>query len=424
MLFLGLVLPATTFLWSQKLEYFINRPEVERIGKVLAADSMQGRRTFSPGIEKAAEFIEAEFKAIGLRKFDASDKYRQTFSMVRPRLLSLSARMDGMEVDSQKALVITCQPSLSLDQTSGYEIIRVAAGRNLFREVSALMPAKKNILVLVDESYAADFSRLVSFKRSIPRTDKSLVLILTNSVPSSFAITSRHEISEQKLSNLVGVIPGRSKKNEIVIFSAHYDHLGIGKPVNGDSIFNGANDNASGVTAVIMLAKYFREMKYNERTLVFVAFTGEEVGGFGSQYFSRQLDPDRVVAMFNIEMIGTESKWGKNSAFVTGYEKTNMGSLLQRNLENTAFQFYPDPYPDMQLFYRSDNATLARLGVPAHTISTSKMDIEPDYHQVTDETGKMDFENMTMIIRSIALSAMGFVVGKDTPTRVKAADLR
>ena len=194
--------------------------------------------------------------------------------------------------------------------------------------------------------------------------------------------------------------------------------------MDGDSIYNGANDDAAGTTAVILLAKYFRDMKINERTLVFVAFTAEEAGGFGSQYFSKQLDPQKVAAMINIEMIGTESKWGKNSAFITGYEKTDLGTILQKNLEGTEFTFYPDPYPDQQLFYRSDNATLARLGVPAHTISTSKMDSEPNYHKVSDEVETLDLTNMTMIIRAIALSTKGLVTGKDSPTRVKVEDLR
>jgi Zn-dependent M28 family amino/carboxypeptidase len=209
-----------------------------------------------------------------------------------------------------------------------------------------------------------------------------------------------------------------------VIFLGHYDHLGVGKAVNDDSIYNGANDDAAGTTAVIMLAKYFKELKNNERTIVFAAFTAEEVGGFGSQYFSRQFDAGKVVAMFNIEMIGTESKWGKNSAYITGYDKTNMGEILTRDLEGTGFTFYPDPYPTQQLFYRSDNATLARLGVPAHTISTSKMDSEPNYHKLTDHVETLDMENMTMIIRAIALSSKSIVAGKETPTRVNIEDLR
>jgi Zn-dependent M28 family amino/carboxypeptidase len=221
------------------------------------------------------------------------------------------------------------------------------------------------------------------------------------------------------------VLPGKSKPEESVVFSGHYDHIGIGKPNDkGDSIYNGANDDASGTTAVVLLARYFAALGPQERTLVFAAFTGEEVGGFGSQYFSRQLDPAKVVAMFNIEMIGTDSKWGTNSAFITGFEKTDMGTILQNSLEGSPFKFYPDPYPEQQLFYRSDNATLARLGVPAHTISTSKMDVEPHYHKPSDEIGTLDVNNMAEIIKAIAISSQGIISGKATPTRVDATQLR
>ena len=174
--------------------------------------------------------------------------------------------------------------------------------------------------------------------------------------------------------NVIGVIPGKSKANEYVVFSAHYDHLGI-EDRGADKVYNGANDDASGTTAIIALAKYFKELNQNERTLIFVAFTGEEVGGFGSKYFSQSIDPEKVVAMFNIEMIGKPSKWGENSAFITGFERSDFGTILQKNLQGTPFTFYPDPYPEQNLFYRSDNATLARLGVPAHAISTDQISI-------------------------------------------------
>jgi hypothetical protein len=131
-----------------------------------------------------------------------------------------------------------------------------------------------------------------------------------------------------------------------------------------------------------------------------------------------------VVAMFNIEMIGTESKWGTNSAYITGFEKTDMGKILQKNLQGSSFTFHPDPYPDQQLFYRSDNATLARLGVAAHTISTSKMDSEPNYHKLTDHVETLDLKNMTEIIKAIAISSKSIVAGKDTPSRVKVEDLQ
>jgi Zn-dependent M28 family amino/carboxypeptidase len=218
--------------------------------------------------------------------------------------------------------------------------------------------------------------------------------------------------------NVIGILPGKSKPDEYVIFSAHYDHLGVVDD-GEDKVYNGANDDASGVTAVISLARYFKELNQNERTIVFIAFTGEEEGGFGSKFFSKNIDYTKVVAMFNIEMIGTESKWGRNSAYITGFEKSDFGTILQKNLQKSIFTFHPDPYPQEQLFYRSDNARLAALGVPAHTISTSKMDSEPYYHKVTDEVSTLDLANMTEIIKSIAISSQSIINGQDTPTRLK-----
>jgi Zn-dependent M28 family amino/carboxypeptidase len=226
------------------------------------------------------------------------------------------------------------------------------------------------------------------------------------------------KVKGKNANNVIGILPGKSKPGEFVVFSAHYDHLGM-KTVGEDKVYNGANDDASGTTAVILLAKYFKEINNNERTIVFIAFTGEEVGGFGSSYFSNNIDPDKVVAMFNIEMIGTESKWGKNSAYITGFDKSNFGKILQQNLKGSSFEFHPDPYPSEMLFYRSDNATLAKLGVPAHTISTSKMDSEPNYHQLSDEVSTLDLDNMTAIIKAIAISSQGIILGKDTPSRVE-----
>ena len=424
----GLLLSITSFLWAQNIDGIINAKECLRIESVLASDAMRGRKVYSPEIDKAADFIAGEFKKAGLK---TSNSFRQEFSMVSPKQLGLAANFDNVSVDPQKIVVVTCQPEFAIDQSSGYETASIKPGGNLFQQANAFTRSNKNMIIAIDTSYAKNFSRLNFLKRSIFKTDKNLVFVLANELPKNFSITAKHEIKEQKLANVVGILPGKSlptgqagKKDEYVIFSGHYDHIGIGKPVNGDSIFNGANDDAAGTTAVIMLAKCFAALKNNERTLVFAAFTAEEVGGFGSQYFSQQFPADKVIAMFNIEMIGTESKWGKNSAYITGYEKTDMGSILQKNLEGTGFSFHPDPYPDQQLFYRSDNATLARLGVPAHTISTSKMDNEPNYHNVSDEIETLDMENMAMIIKSIALSSKTIVAGKETPTRVKKDDLR
>jgi len=406
------------------LDKIINAKEVDRIERTLSADDMRGRKTFTSDIDKAADFIASEFKTIGLQTFNNSGTYRQEFVMVRPKFISAAATFDGTAIDQKSIIAITCQPKLTIDQSSGYEKAFIKAGANLQTEARKLVRSNKNIIAIVDKSFSNSFGNLARMKSSMFKTNTSVVFVLADTDPTAYSIEAVHEITEQKMANVVGIIPGKSKKDEYVIFSGHYDHLGIGKPENGDSIYNGANDDAAGTTGVIVLAKYFKELKDNERTIVFAAFTAEEIGGFGSQYFSRQFDADKVMAMFNIEMIGTESKWGKNSAYITGYEKTNMGDILAKDLKGTGFTFYPDPYIDQQLFYRSDNATLARLGVPAHTISTSKMDSEPNYHKLSDQIETLDMDNMAMVIKAIALSSKSIVAGKETPTRVKVEDLK
>ena len=422
---MGLLLSITSFLLAQKTDAIINAKEVQRIESILSSDAMRGRKVYSREIDKAADFIAAEFKAAGLKTFNNGKSFRQEFAVISAKQTSLVAKFDNSTVDPVKIVVVTCQPELVVGQSSGYETAMIKAGGNLFQPAMAFAASNKNMIILVDTSYKKNLPRLGFLKQSLFKTDKSIAFVLGNELPKNFSITAKHEIKEQKLANIVGILPGKkTKKDEYVIFSGHYDHIGVGKAVNGDSIFNGANDDAAGITAVMMLAKYFAALKNNERTLVFAAFTAEEVGGFGSQYFSQQFAADKVMAMFNIEMIGTDSKWGENSAYITGYEKTDMGSILQKNLKGTGFSFHPDPYPEQDLFYRSDNATLAKLGVPAHTISTSKMDSEPNYHKVSDEIKTLDMENMAMIIKAIALSSKTIVEGKETPARVKKEELR
>lgn len=414
-----------TRLSAQVIDHIINPSAVERIERTLSADDMQGRKTFTPGIEKAADYIEREFHAAGLQPLSGSKSYRQPFSMFRTKLTSVSVTLDGQPLATSNIAVVSNSPHLKIDDHSGYEKAYVKAGSNLGVEAMHYTKANKNLLVLVDTSFAKTFPRISNFFHQQFSSAYNIVFLLTAADPTSYSITAEQEVTESKLANVVGILPGRTKKNEYVIFSGHYDHLGIGKPnEKGDSVYNGANDDASGTTAVIMLANYFARTRTNERTLVFAAFTAEEIGEYGSQYFSSQFDPATVMAMFNIEMIGTASKWGPNSAFITGYEKSDMAKILEKNLAGSEFSFHPDPYTDQQLFYRSDNASLARQGVPAHTISTFEIDIDKHYHTLDDDIDHLDMKNMAAIIRAIAISSKTIVEGKDTPSRVDATQLR
>jgi len=284
-----------------------------------------------------------------------------------------------------------------------------------------------NILLVVDPGQKGLIKRLKRFSLSGLVGNQKTVLVVETAAPlTSIFLQAINEVKQQSLNNVAGILRGTEKPEEYIIFSAHYDHLGTGnnssamrQPIPGqDSIFNGANDDASGTTAVIELAKYFGKKHLNKRSIIFTTFTAEEIGEYGSQYFSSHIDNKKVIAMFNIEMIGTLSKWGTNSAYITGFERSNFGTLLQANLKSSSFKFYPDPYPEQNLFYRSDNAQLALKGVPAHTISTSKMDDERNYHTPQDEIKTLDLENMTRIIDAIALSSKQLISGKETPDRV------
>ena len=276
----------------------------------LAADNMEGRQSGTPGIEKAAVYIEDEFKKIGLSTFGDLDSYRQTFT----------------------------------------------------------------------------------FKNRKSKDD----------------IIS---------SNIIGVLEGKSKKDEYVIISAHYDHLGMKKSGEGDLIYNGANDDASGVTGVLALAAYFKKVGH-ERTIVFDAFTAEEMGLIGSTYFGKEIDAAKFVAGINLEMIGKTPSFGANTAWLTGFERSDFGKIIQKNLKGSGYQLFPDPYKNFNLFFRSDNASLARLGVPSHTFSTTPIDKDPDYHQVSDEAETLNITVITQTIQAVAIGTESIINGEDTPTRV------
>ncbi len=289
----------------------IDKNQVKKHLYTLASDEMQGRRTGTEGIEKAAQYIEGEFKRIGLKTYADLTSYRQTFTF-----------------------------------------------------------------------------------------------------------TSRRTNDSITGSNIIGVLEGKGKKDEMVVVSAHYDHLGMKKEGEDDLIFNGANDDATGVTGVLALAEYFAKKGDNERTIVFIAFTAEEMGLIGSNHFGKGIDASKFVAGINLEMIGKEPASGPKTAWLTGFERSDFGKIIQKNLEGTGYKLFPDPYARYGLFFRSDNASLARLGVPAHTFSTTQIDKDKDYHQVSDEAETLDVEVITETIKAVAKGTTSIINGKDTPTRV------
>ena len=231
--------------------------------------------------------------------------------------------------------------------------------------------------------------------------------------------------------NVVAALEGRSKTKELVIFSAHYDHVGTeshsirikppekGEPETGDEIYNGANDNASGVSALIHLAQYFAKHPQRERTLMFIAFSGEEEGLLGSQDLAKRIDPNIVTAMINMDMVGRPISANNKHPFITGDRNSDLLKILNKKLYKLMPQygkkyFHHDTFLFESLYKRSDNYPFAAKGIVAHTIMASSPH-DQYYHSLNDEWDKLDYPFMAEVVRAIALGATGLVDGSDKP---------
>lgn len=405
----------------------ISQQETTRLMRTLSADDMEGRASFTPGIEKAADFISAEFTRIGLQPLAGDTDFKQTFHVYRITPTEHEAKLNGKKIAKENIFAITESKELEWKNDGKRQVVMIGENDDFRKSLGQLNATKNDALVLVHPKHTEIFKSYQGYigrgsvKQELGKSTSNRVFILTDQ-PSAkkYNLEVENKIEKLPLTNVAGMIEGK-RKNEYVVFSGHYDHIGISHTVDGDSIANGADDDASGTTAMMMLAEYYKKQGQPERTLLFVAFTSEEIGGYGSKYFSEQLNPDQLVAMFNIEMVGKTAKFGPNSAYLTGFERSSLGALMQKRLAGSTYAIHPDPYPEQNLFYRSDNATLARLGVPAHTISSVQIDLDKTYHTVKDEFENLDMDHMTNMVKLIALASQGVVSGEDTPTRVDKA---
>ena len=222
--------------------------------------------------------------------------------------------------------------------------------------------------------------------------------------PSFAALDTVPAARRRTAVNVMGLVRGSDPvlRDSVVLIDAHYDHLGIGAPVNGDSIYNGADDDASGVVAVLEAARALVAGPPPKRTVLFVATTGEEVGLLGTRWFIEHpvVPLSRLTANLEIEMIGRPDSLagGAGRGWLTGYERSTMGSMFAA----AGLPIVADRRLDQQFFTRSDNIAFAQMGIPAHTLSSYNM--HEDYHRPSDDVARVDFAHMTAVIRAAAMA--------------------
>lgn len=202
--------------------------------------------------------------------------------------------------------------------------------------------------------------------------------------------------------NIVGYLEGNDPKlkNEFVIIGAHYDHIGRIAAVNGDDVANGANDNASGTTAVTEVAKYFAKFKNNKRSILFVFFSAEEKGLLGSKHLAEKLKQQNMnlYFMFNFEMIGVPMKDKGMDMYLTGFGRSTMAAKMNEYAGEKLVGYLAVEMRYM-LFRASDNYPFfTEFDVPAHTVSTFDFENFDFYHQPGDEFKLMDTKHMTNVI--------------------------
>ncbi len=200
--------------------------------------------------------------------------------------------------------------------------------------------------------------------------------------------------------NVIGRLEGRDGKlkDQVILLTAHMDHIGVRQPVNGDNIYNGADDDASGCVAVLQLARALVHEKAPKRTVLVVFFGSEETGGQGNQYFLQHppVPLKNIVANLEFEMIGrADSAIKPDELWLTGFDRSNLGPELAKH----GAKLVADPHPKENFFQRSDNYALAKQGIIAHTVSS--FGLHNDYHRPSDDLAHIDFDHMEQAIHSM-----------------------
>lgn len=409
--------------------------QVRNIISVLSADSLKGRGLLNGGADIAARYIIRKFEETGLVPAPGHTDFRQDFTFKRVTYTDYYARLDSGRINVPNIIVASQQLSIDWNQdTPDIKVIFIGVKDDIRRKLEYINRLESDKLVVVDQALRPIFNHIgAGVQREkyyidsvyTPRNPYSTVFVLTDIFEfNNFEVKAESKTQEVDAHNIIGVLPGKSRQDEYVIFSTHYDGLGYIPADKGDTIANGADDGGSSTTALLTLADQFRALDNNERSIMFVAFSAQKAGGVGSEYFAKTIDPEKIVAAINMDVIGKASQFGPESAYITGYRESTLPRILRDHAPDK-FKFRPDPYREAQLFRQSDNFPLARLGVPAHTVSTFQLGADPYYNGARDDihTILAYIDNLTAIINAISVSSRPIISGAETPTRIDPEEL-
>jgi Zn-dependent M28 family amino/carboxypeptidase len=428
----------------------------------LASDALEGRGTPSKGLDIAAEYIAAQFRRAGLEPA-GDDGYFQTaqFATVTPNAdgLEFSLEAGGQTLRADK-------PAVSVQEGAALDLSHAAAFKVSATDFAALTPETvKGRVLLVEVADAAAGGRGGSRRllSAAAKAQAALVVMVRGSAPAAGGNPQLREMASLaampvltvtdaairaavaaakpgpvdstvsihiaaptvvpvKLRNVVGLLRGSDPalKETFLVLTAHYDHLGIRGTGEGDHIYNGANDDASGTASVIEIAGTLEGLAVRpRRSILFMALFGEERGELGARYYAQHpiFPLAKTIADVNLEQLGRTDETGEARKIgqfnLTGFDFTDLAATFRQCAEPAGVQVVKDKAKSDAYFGRSDNAPFADVGVPSTTLSVTYE--FSDYHAAGDEWPKLDYENMAKVDRAIALAAYRLADSAEEP---------
>ena len=384
----------------------------------LASDALQGRGSATRDEAIAAAYVASQFQSCGLTPAPGMSGYLQTATIVRQKLSGpVTLTANGVPVAQATLLAGSGKPvsgalavAKDAKQLPAAPVILLTATQFDAMQLFRAAREKHVALLLIRESDATRklatmirAPRLPSYlEGQTPPDQPALVTVpeatvdsLAAKVGAATSMTTPITTERSVTTNAIGYLKGTNPTAGTLLFSAHLDHLGV-RP--DGTIMHGANDDASGTTAVLELARALAAGKAPKRSILFVAYGSEEIGEYGSTYFGEHppIPLDQIIANVEFEMIGAQDpKLPADTLMMTGFDRSNLGAALKQH----GALVTADPYPEQHFFERSDNYALALKGIVAHTVSGWA--VTPTYHQPTDTYENLNIPFMTKAIQSL-----------------------